>query len=368
MRAPEPEALREMSHSAIRSALETGRMKWEARNLSKAEKTAIAEYLGKSDVAMSAKLTGVCPRDLDPPAHPPIWAGWGVDLRNTRFQPAAGLGREQIKTLKLKWAFGFPGAAASYGQPTSFAGMVFVGSEDGTVYALDAATGCSWWTFRASATVKTAISVGNNGHTAFFGDTNGYVYGVSVSDGSLVWRVHPDSHSAARITGSPLLLGTTLYVPISSGEEGAAADPHYPCCTFRGSLVALDTVSGKQIWRSFAIDETPKPTRQGPQGVQYSGPSGAAIWSPPKLWHRQLMPQDVWNSGCVAEQKDNCPESHGEDFDFGAPPILKTLSDGRDVLLLAQKSGVVYALDPDRRGRLLWQNRIGHGGLLGGIQ
>jgi polyvinyl alcohol dehydrogenase (cytochrome) len=405
MRAPEPEALREMSHSAIRSALETGRMKWEARTLSKTEKTAIADYLGKSDVAISAKLTGVCPRDLDPPAHPPIWAGWGVDLRNTRFQPAAGLGPEQIKTLKLKWAFGFPGAAATYSQPTSFAGMVFVGSEDGTVYALDAATGCSWWTFRASATVKTAISVGNNGHTAFFGDTNGYVYGVSVSDGSLVWRVHPDSHSAARITGSPLLLGTTLYVPISSGEEGAAADPHYPCCTFRGSLVALDTTSGKQIWRSFAIDETAKPTRQGPQGVQYSGPSGAAIWSPPtadlkrhviyvatgnnysapttntsdaviavdmrsgkKLWHRQLMPQDVWNSGCVAEQKDNCPESHGEDFDFGAPPILKTLSDGRDVLLLAQKSGVVYALDPDRRGKLLWQNRIGHGGLLGGIQ
>jgi polyvinyl alcohol dehydrogenase (cytochrome) len=396
-----------MSRSAIRAALDNGRMKWAARDLSKAERLAVAEYLGKSDVAISAKLTGVCPRDLDPPARPPIWAGWGVDVRNTRFQPAAaaGLDREKVKGLKLKWAFGFPGAAATFGQPTSFAGTVFVGSEDGTVYALDAATGCSWWTFRASATVKTAISVGDNGHTAFFGDTNGYVYAVRVSDGSLVWRVHPESHPAARITGSPLLLGTTLYVPISSGEEGAAADPHYPCCTFRGSLVALDTASGKQIWKSFSIDETPKPTQQGPQGVQYSGPSGAAIWSPPtadlkrhiiyvatgnnysspatetsdaviavdmrtgrKLWHRQLTPQDLWNSGCVAEQKGNCPETHGDDFDFGAPPILKTLSDGRDVLLLAQKSGVVYALDPDRRGKLLWQSRVGHGGLLGGIQ
>jgi polyvinyl alcohol dehydrogenase (cytochrome) len=407
MRAPEPEALREMSRSAIHSALESGRMKWEARTLSKTEKTAIAEYLGKSDVAISAKLTGVCPRDLDPPAHPPIWAGWGADLRNTRFQTlaAGGLDRERVKGLKLKWAFGFPGAAATYGQPTSSAGMVFVGSDDGTVYALDAATGCSWWTFRASATVKTAISIGNGGHTAFFGDTNGYVYAISATDGSLVWRVHPEAHSAARITGSPLLVGTTLYVPISSGEEGAAADPHYPCCTFRGAVVALDTASGKQIWKTYAIDETPKPTRQGPQGVQYWGPSGAAIWSSPtadlkrhviyvatgnnysapetnesdaviamdmktgkKLWHRQVTPRDLWNSGCVAEQKNNCPDGPGDDFDFGAPPILKTLADGRDLLLLAQKSGVVYAVDPDHRGKVLWQTRIGHGGLLGGIQ
>jgi polyvinyl alcohol dehydrogenase (cytochrome) len=407
MRAPEPEALREMSRSAIRSALETGRMKWEARALSKTERIAVADYLGKSDVAISAKLTGVCPRDLDPPPHPPIWAGWGVDLHNTRFQSlaAGGLDREGIKNLKLKWAFGFPGAAATYGQPTVFAGMVFVGSEDGTVYALDAATGCSWWTFRASATVKTAISIGNNGHTAYFGDTNGYVYAVEVSNGSLVWRVHPESHQAARITGSPLLQGTTLYVPISSGEEGAAADPHYPCCTFRGSLVALDTTTGKQIWKTYIIDESPKPTHQGPQGVQYWGPSGAAIWSSPtadirrhiiyvatgnnysapatdtsdavialdmrsgkKLWHRQLTPADLWNSGCVSDQKGNCPETHGDDFDFGAPPILKRLAEGRDVLLLAQKSGVVYELDPDRRGKLLWQTRIGHGGLLGGVQ
>jgi polyvinyl alcohol dehydrogenase (cytochrome) len=407
MRAPEPEALKEMSRSSIRATLENGRMKWEARTLSKAEKAAVADYLGKSDVAITAKLTGVCPRGLDPPPRPPIWAGWGVNVANTRFQAtrAAGLDRESVKNLKLKWAFGFPGAAATYSQPTSFAGTVFVGSEDGTVYSLDAATGCSWWTFRASATVKTAISVGNDGHTAFFGDTNGYVYGVSVSDGSMVWRVHPESHQAARITGSPLLVGKVLYVPISSGEEGAAADPHYPCCTFRGSVVALDTATGKQIWKTYVIDETPQPTRQGPQGVQYYGPSGAAIWSPPtadlkrhmiyvatgnnysapetktsdaviamdmrtgkKLWHRQLSPGDVWNSGCVAEQKNNCPESHGDDFDFGAPPMLKSLADGRDVLLLAQKSGVVYAVDPDRKGKLLWQKRIGKGGLLGGIQ
>lgn len=406
MRAPEPAALREMSQSAILAALNSGRMKWEGKFLSKADKDGIAQYLGKSDIT-SAQLTGFCARDLDPPAHPPVWAGWGVDPRNTRFQTSAsaGLNREQVKNLKLKWAFGFPGASATFGQPTSSEGRLFVGSEDGTVYALDAATGCPWWIFHASATVKTAISVGDQGRTAFFGDTNGWIFAVRVSDGSLIWKVHPEPHPAARITGSPLLIGNRLYVPISSGEEGAAADPRYPCCTFRGSLIALDTTSGKTLWQTFTIDELAKPTRKSAQGVQYFGPSGAAVWSAPtadlkrrviyvatgnnytgpstnasdaviaidmntgkKLWWHQFTPKDLWNSGCVAEQKDNCPDQRGDDFDFGAPPMLRRAANGRDVLLLGQKSGFVYALDPDNRGQLLWKTRIGHGGALGGIQ
>jgi polyvinyl alcohol dehydrogenase (cytochrome) len=406
MRAPAPEALRQMAKASILAALETGRMKWEGKFLSPAEKASIADYLGVPDVS-TAEITGVCARDLDPPPHPPVWAGWGGDLNNSRFQPAraAGLNRDQLKGLKLKWAFGYPGAAATFGQPTSFAGRLFVGSEDGTVYALDSATGCLWWRFKASATVKTAISVGEKGTTAFFGDTNGFVYALKVADGSVVWKVHPDSHPAARITGSPLLVGTRLYVPVSSGEEGSAADPTYPCCTFRGSVVALDTASGKQIWRAYTIAEAPRPTNKNTLGVQYWGPSGSPIWSTPtadlkrhaiyvstgnnysdpptdssdavmafdinsgkKLWSRQFTVSDVWNSGCVAEKKDSCPGRHGDDFDFGAPPVLKSLGGGQDILLLAQKSGMVYAIDADHRGQLLWQSRIGRGGPLGGIE
>jgi polyvinyl alcohol dehydrogenase (cytochrome) len=330
-----------------------------------------------------------------------------VNPQNTRFQPAsvAQLNREQVIQLKLKWAFGFSGAYATYGQPTSYAGKLFVGSEDGTVYALDAATGCKWWTFRASDTVKTAISIGTGGNTAFFGDTNGYIYAVDANSGSQIWRVRPESHQTARITGSPLLVGNRLYIPISSGEEGASADPRYPCCTFRGSVVALDTVTGKQIWKTYTIDEPAKPTRKSPQGVQYFGPAGAAVWSSPtadvkrrilyvatgnnysypasdssdaviaidlntgkKLWQRQFTPNDLWNTGCVAPQKDNCPKPSGDDFDFGAPPVLKVLGNGLHILLLSQKSGVVYALDADHRGRLLWKTRVAHGGPLGGIE
>lgn len=407
MRAPAPQALRQMTRGTILAALESGRMKWEGRFLSKAQKTSVADFLGLPDVSTTAAVTGVCARDLDPPPNPPVWAGWGGDVANSRFQPAisAGLDRDRIKNLKLKWAFGFPGAAATYGQPTSVDGKLFIGSEDGTVYALDSATGCMWWSFKASATVKTAISVGEKGTTAFFGDTNGFVYAVKVADGSVVWKSHPDPHPAARITGSPLLVGTRLYVPISSGEEGSAADPNYPCCTFRGSVVALDTASGKQIWRAYTIASAPKATTKNALGVQYWGPSGSPIWSTPtadvkrhaiyvstgnnysdpptdssdaviafdmnsgkKLWSRQFTPRDVWNSGCVAEKKDSCPKARGDDYDFGAPPVLKSLGGGRDILLLAQKSGVVYAIDPDRPNKLLWQSRIGRGGPLGGIE
>lgn len=407
MRAPEPAALRDMSKSSILAALDSGRMKWEGKFLSQAKKTAIAEYLGKPDASAPAVMAGMCARDLDPPADSPVWSGWGSDAQNSRFQPesSAGLNRETVKTLKFKWAFGFPGAAATYGQPTTFGGKLFVGSEDGTVYALDAATGCLWWRFKASDTVKTAISIGEKGTTAFFGDTNGFVYAVKIADGSVVWKVRPGVHPAARITGSPLLVGGRLYVPVSSGEEGAAADPNYPCCTFRGSVVALDAASGKQIWRAYTIADEAKPTRKNAQGVQYWGPSGAAVWSTPtadlkrhaiyvstgnnysdpptntsdaviafdiysgkKLWSRQFTAKDLWNSGCVAEKKDNCPNQHGDDYDFGAPPLLQSLRDGRDVLLLAQKSGMVFALDPQDRGKLVWQSRIGRGGPLGGIE
>ncbi len=407
MRAPAVEALHHMTASAILAALDSGRMRWEGKFLTKAQKAAIANSVGAPDGSTTAQMTGFCARDLDPPANPPGWDGWGGGPENSRFQPAeaAGLKRESVKKLRLKWAFGFPGAAATFGQPTSYAGKLFVGSEDGNVYALDSATGCLWWRFQASATVKTAISVGDHGSTAFFGDTNGYVYALKVSDGSVVWKVRPEPHPAARITGSPLLVGKSLFVPFSSGEEGAAADPNYPCCTFRGSVVALEAATGKESWKAYTLTETPKPTRKSAQGVQYFGPSGAAVWSAPtvdrkrkviyvatgnnysgpatassdaviafdlrsgkKLWSRQFSPSDLWNAGCVAEKKDNCPPQHGDDYDFGAPPMLVSVAGGRNILILAQKSGMVYALDPARRGALLWKSRIGKGGPLGGVE
>jgi polyvinyl alcohol dehydrogenase (cytochrome) len=406
-RAPVPAVLRQMSQAHILQTLETGLMKDEGKQMKRDERLAVAQFLGRPDMSADSLAKGVCPRDLDPPPDAPAWHGWGVDIHNTRFQPGsvAGLTVDQVPNLKLKWAFGFPGAYATFGQPTSYAGTLFVGSEDGTVYSIDAATGCTWWTFKASATVKTAISIGNNGQAAFFGDTNGNVYALSVSGGNVIWKVRPESHPQARITGSPVLVKDRLYVPISSGEEGAAVDPHYPCCTFRGSLVALDSNTGKQIWKAYTIQEPAKLRHKTASGAQFWGPSGAAVWSAPTidlkrraiyvatgndysdpastasdaviafdldsgkfLWSHQLTANDLWNIACVAEDKTNCPSKRGNDFDFGAPPLLRRTPGKGDVLLAAQKSGIVYALDPDRNGQIIWQKRLAHGGPLGGIQ
>lgn len=407
-RAPLPDALRQMSRDSILRALESGTMKPQGDLLTGTERAAVAEYLGTRSLPAPKAGAGLCGTKPVIPANDPVWNGWGVDAANTRFQPAsaAGLDRDSVPKLKLKWAFGFPDAWSTFGQPTVVAGRVFVGSEDGTVYALDAQSGCIYWTYKAPSTVKTAVSLSPDRHLAYFGDTTANVYAVDAASGSLLWKTNVDSHPAARITGSPLLFDGRLYVPVSSGEEGSATDPKYPCCTFRGSVAALDAQSGKQIWKAYTIPEAAKPTgRRNAVGTELRGPSGGAVWSSPTvdprrrviyvgtgnsysdpaspftdaivaldmasgktLWSKQLTPNDRWNIACVAPDKANCPENPGDDFDFGAPPILRTLPDGRRLLIAGQKSGVVYALDPDSAGKLVWQARIGRGSALGGIE
>ncbi|MFB3923500.1 MAG: PQQ-binding-like beta-propeller repeat protein [Terriglobia bacterium] len=406
--APLPDQLRRMTRSSILRALESGKMKEQGSHLSADERAAVAEFLGTPDEDQPANPASHCAPTPFSTGGDPGWNGWGVDAFNTRFQPgdAARLGRDDVPKLQLKWAFGYPGASATFGQPTVAGGRVFVGSEDGTVYSLDARTGCVYWTFKAPLTVKTAVSMGEGGRAAYFGDTAGNVYAVNAENGSLLWNVRVDGHSAARITGSLLLVNERLYVPVSSGEEGAAVDPKYPCCTFRGSVVALDARTGSQIWKSYTIPEPPKPTgRRNVAGAKLYGPAGAAVWSPPTadlkaraiyvatgnsytepaskyadaviafdmdsgrmLWSHQFTENDLWNISCVVPDRANCPKTPGRDFDFGAPPILVSLANGKRVLLLGQKSGVVHAIDPDRRGEILWQARIGRGGPLGGIQ
>lgn len=406
--AASPYNLRRMTRADIVRALQNGVMKPQGARLTPSEREAVAEYLGAAQTAVAASRASACQAPPDPPGPGAFWNGWGVDPSNTRFQPpaAAGLTAAQVPSLRLKWAFGFPGAWATYGQPTAYDGRVFEGSENGTVYSLDARTGCVYWTFKAADTVKTAVSIDSRAHIAFFGDTGGQVYAVDALDGRLRWKMQADQHPAARITGSPLFLEGRLYVPVSSGEEGAAVDPKYPCCTFRGSVVALDARSGKTLWKSFTIPDKPKRTgRKNSAGTATWGPSGAAVWSAPTadvvrhalyvatgngysdppseysdavlafdlksgkmLWSRQLHSHDTWNSGCFAPDPANCPQPPGHDYDFGSPPILTSLPDGRRLLLAAQKSGMVYALDPDHQGALLWKKRVAQGGPLGGIQ
>jgi polyvinyl alcohol dehydrogenase (cytochrome) len=343
----------------------------------------------------------------------PMWNGWGVDASNSRFQPAraAGLTAETVPKLRLKWAFGFAGGTAAYGQPTIAGGRVFVGSDNGFVYSLDAASGCTYWAHEVTAGVRTAISIGAStaapsGYLAYFGDIRGLVHAVDAASGAAVWTHKVDDHPSARVTGAPTLAGDRLVVAVSSLEEGPGAAVTYSCCTFRGSVLAIDAHTGTRLWKTYTIDEEPKPTKKNAKGLQLYGPSGVAIWSAPTvdlargtvyaatgnsysepaadtndsvlafdlasgklLWKKPITPNDVFVVGCGPKnQSGNCAGDVGPDFDFGNSPILRTLPGGRRILVLGQKSGVAYGLDPDKQGEIIWQTRVGKGTALGGVE
>ena len=397
--APLPDALRSLPAQTILAALESGKMRAQGALLSPGERKLAADYLGTAGaetMPASANCSGA-PATLRNAAG---WNGWGGDAANGRFQKAPGrLGRDSVPKLKMKWAFGYPGVTTAFGSPTVAGGRLFAGSANGTVYSLNARTGCVYWTFRAAEGVRTAIVVSDNGFSAYFGDLQGNVYGVNASTGALLWKTRVDDHLYAEITGTPQLHAGRLYVPVSGGaEQVAAANPAFACCTFRGSLAALDAANGQQLWKTYTISEPAKQTGHG------SGPSGAALWSAPTidlqrkalyagsgvnysdpptatsdaimafdmeagrlLWSRQLRPADVFNFGCTTDKRVNCPAKPGADADIGAPPILRSVGGGKRLLIVGAKSGMVYGLDPDREGAVVWETRLANGGPQGGV-
>jgi polyvinyl alcohol dehydrogenase (cytochrome) len=401
---------------AILNALEHGVMRTQGAALTADERRSLAEFLGGA--ALPATRTVVHKRcesrtnvfDFE---RPPPLAGWSLTLEGTRFVDAdrAGLTAQDVPKLELKWAFAFPGATRARSQPTVGAGAVFVGSQDGTVYALDFDTGCVRWTFQADAEVRTSPTLEpwrpgdlRAKPRLFFGDFDGNAYALDAQTGELQWKTRVEAHPRVTITGSPRLFEGRLYVPMSSNEWAAAADPAYECCTFRGGVTALDAGSGRVVWRSYTIPQ--EPTASGERtaaGTLRRHPAGAPVWNSPTidakrrrlyvgtgeaytspaapqsdaviaydldtgrtLWSHQSLAKDAWNMACFIGGGPNCPSENGPDLDIGAPPILHRLPDGDDVLLVGQKSAHVFALDPDD-GKLLWKVKYGRGGFAGGV-
>jgi polyvinyl alcohol dehydrogenase (cytochrome) len=407
-RAPDLKALVRLTPEAVYTAVTSGSMNIPAQSLTDGEKRIVAEYLGGRPL----ELTGSAGAQAMPnrcASNPPLgdpsarasWNGWGVDLANSRFEAArsAGLTAEQVPHLKLKWAFGFPRGGTAYGQPSVVAGRIFVGSDNGYVYSLDASSGCVYWSYLAKSGVRTAPSVGPirgrrpTKYAVYFGDMHGNAYALDAATGKQLWTEQVANHYTARITGSPALYRGRLYVPTSSNEEVFGPSPSYPCCTFRGSVVALDANTGRELWRTFLIPEEPKPTKKNSRGVQLWAPAGVAVWNSPTidpsrqalyvgtgnaytepaaktsdaiaaldlntgkfLWSYQTVADDAFMVGCVQGGNDeNCPKNPGPDHDIGASPILLNLANGRRLLLATPKNGDVLALDPDHDGHLLWK-------------
>lgn len=404
-KAPARVWLEMLAPDAILAALDGGVMSQQAAHLSPPQREQIAEYLTRTRLA-----------DYRPPAppaqckgkaagfggKPPADLSWGHDTR--RFFPAeaGGLSASDLPHLKLKWAFAFPHAVRARSQPTIGWNTIFVGSQDGRVYAFDLATGCAKWTFRASAEVRTAIVADAASHRLYFGDVLGRAYALDAFTGAQVWRTRVDDHPNATITGTPTLAAGSLFVPVSSLEVTSAANPAYPCCTFRGAVAALDPQTGAVRWKHSVIPDEPRLQTRTANGTAKLGPSGAPVWTSPtydgarnriyigtgenysspadgnsdalialdaatgnRVWQRQLTQGDAWNVGCMLGN-EACPAEHGPDFDLSASPLLVPLGGGKDMLVAGQKSGVVYGIDP-QDGSVVWTRRLGHGGTQGGV-
>ena len=342
-------------------------------------------------------------------------SGWGNDLRNTRFQHDSSISTTNVGTLKLAWAFALDGGESPHSYPLVSEDSIFIGTQSGTLYALDRSTGCTRWQYQVDSSVRTGLTQGivtttaeSNIAAIFFGTMGGEVHAVNARTGAALWVADVADHPAAVVTGTPQYDAGNLYVPISSLEAVLAVSPLYGCCTFRGALQKLDANTGERLWRTHSIEQTPEITGRHWVFVRDWGPSGAPVWSTPSIdaarnlvyfgtgenysspsttmsdaiialdrdsgelrWSQQYTARDSFNVGCnVSANHPNCPEENGPDLDFGAPPILSKMpgvhSGTPDIVLAGQKSGSVHAIDPSS-GVHLWTRSLGRGGFLGGV-
>lgn len=402
-KAPHFSWLEMMTPKTLLAAMNEGIMAPQAAHLSAQQRRDITEYVTRApaDQDLAVAIPWCASRTLGD--KPPELIGWGHDTNRSTPVAQGGISKADASGLKLKWSFAYPGALRARSQPAVGWGAVFSGSHDGTVYAFDLATGCVKWTFQAAAEVRTGIVLTPDG-LALFGDILAKFYALDAKTGELVWQVKADDHPSATLTGTAAYHDGRVYVPVSSLEVLPAADPAYACCTFRGSVLALDAASGEEIWRHYTIPDAPAEVGRTSVGTAMLAPSGAPVWSSPtvdarrgllyvgtgenysspadgnsdavlaidmatgeRAWQRQSTAGDAWNVACMMEDNPNCPEENGPDFDHGSSILLVQADAGREVLAAGHKDGTVFILDPNNQGALLWTQRVGRGSIQGGV-
>jgi polyvinyl alcohol dehydrogenase (cytochrome) len=417
-RAPTRAELAVRARGNIVQTLTNGAMAPMANGMSPAEIQAVAVFLTPAQTGVAGEASRGRPAtpaigtDRMCATHPPIearagdWSTIAVSASGDRFQRKPELNLADIPKLKLKWAFAMPGG----GQPIVVGDWLFITNRGAKFYALDVKSGCVHWALEdagsRNAPMIVRSSISPSGWATFVGVNGRSVRAIDAQTGKDIWKSEPlDTHASAGLTGSPVVSGDQLFVPMSSGEEGAAGQETYPCCSFRGSLVALDLRTGKTLWKTHTITEPLRPTRKNEKGVQLQGPAGGAIWSAPTVdekrglvyvvtgdsytdeptkgadaamaiemktgkvrWSHQVTENDNYVVACKSPgRSSNCPQPEGPDFDFGASPILFTSKSGAQVLVAGQKSGLVYGFNPDD-GKILWTTRVGSGSVHGGIE
>ncbi len=350
------------------------------------------------------------------------WRVAGQNLSNTWSQPAEHLiNPANVNRLSPKWVFTTGGDVSA--TPTVADDAVYFPDWGGSLFAVKKNDGHLIWSHKISEYdgvdgAISRVSPAVVGDQVIIGDIlssnqvhNGAnVMAVDRRTGMLRWITQVENHPAAVITGSPVVFDGVIYIGVSSNEESLATNPAYPCCSFRGSVVALDAKSGAILWKTFDM-----PDNNG-QIDQYSG---GAVWQPPAIdpkrgalfigtgnnytvpadviacqnanptanctapedffdtalaldlktgqvkWSKKLQGSDTWTVACITSSgpNPNCPVPSSPDFDLGGsgPNLVG------NIVGFGQKSGIFWALNPDN-GNIVWSTPVGPGASLGGIE
>jgi polyvinyl alcohol dehydrogenase (cytochrome) len=415
-RAPGTASIRELNRSTVKYALELGYMQQQARNLTPEERAELIDWLprdeGKADEWVAKARCPVKLRkvNLDNAARTAVT--FGVDDGNNRNQSArqVGLTKADMPKLELAWAVAFPNTPTMRSQPVIVGDTIFIATTDSArLYALDSGTGCVKWQYASDLSLRSSLTFAEKTAKSpamiIAGDAAGFVHAVDATTGEKVWVSDAKLTRYNRITGAPVVHDGKVFAPVSAIEVNYANDDAYECCKGQGALVAFDLASGARLWTGTTMDPA-TPQRLSRTGTQQWGPSGAIIWSTPVIdarrkalyagtgenvswpatdtsdsiiaydmdtgarrWVFQATKSDIWNYAC-GRKSANCDfpgEYHSPDFDFGATSMLVKKPDGKELVIAGQKSGVVWALDPDDNGKLVWSNRVGRGSANGGV-
>ncbi|MEX1031722.1 MAG: PQQ-binding-like beta-propeller repeat protein, partial [Cellvibrionaceae bacterium] len=327
----------------------------------------------------------------------------------------ARLTSADLANLELAWAVAFPEVSALRGvAPIVGSTLFYAANATGKLLAMDTQSACVKWAYDAGSPISNSVAYGELGEggkkALIFAVGRGQVQAVDAKTGEKIWDAAAGHSARAGITGAPVLYKDRVIVPLSASGVGSGANPRYECCDEHGAVAALDAKTGEKLWTYHTMKDAEYTGEVSSTGVKQRGPSGAPIWSTPSIdvkrglvyattgqntslpatktsdailaidiktgelkWGFQALANDVWHIGCRVPWENsnpNCPrpeDSILKDFDFGGAPIIAKRKDGSDIILAGQKSGDVWAIDPEKNGEVVWNKRFGQGTALGGV-
>lgn len=411
------DTLARMSSGQITNALITGRMAAQAALLTSQQVSYVSDYLSEAAAVDDSWIDAMrCPANRRTPkldAAPTVQT-FGFDIRNTRnlSYAQAGLKAGDFSNLEVAWAVAFPDAVTMRSQAAVIGSTIIVpvGESKNRVFAFDISDKqkpCIQWIYEGTRTIRTSAGYGvrkDGRKVIMVGDLGAYIHMIDAKTGKEIWESHIGLFPQSTSTATPVLVGDKVIAPSSQYEIMMAATPAYECCKVHGGVVALDAMTGKRVWEGHTMEQA-KPIRDRGDGRMLWGPAGAPVWNSPSIdlkrnrvyvgtgeansetahkntdalmsfdlkdgsikWAHQATENDVFNVGCGPTGGGlNCSKNTVfRDVDFGASTILATAPGGKEIVVAGQKSGTVWAMDPDT-GAVVWKTHIGTGGPNGGI-